>query len=188
MPASDTVIGIVGAAALVAVMVGVFLYEYNNVEDDGATPNDAFAGLSAEGDIDGDGIPNGEDSDADGDGIPDVDDDEAAVSTGGSGTIGPRIEPASTTMGFTALTAEEGIRMVHAEVTLDPSSPDPSGTTSGFQVTLEDGEGTVLAQGTDSASVTLSSEEVLPGEIRVVIRPVQGGLGGDWEATLTAHY
>jgi hypothetical protein len=34
MAATDTIIGIVGAVVLVAVMVGVFVYEYNNVPDD----------------------------------------------------------------------------------------------------------------------------------------------------------
>jgi hypothetical protein len=37
MAATDTIIGIAGAAVLVAVMVGVFVYEYNNVPDDNGT-------------------------------------------------------------------------------------------------------------------------------------------------------
>lgn len=35
MVATDTIVGIVGAVVLVAVMGGVFAYEYNNVPDDG---------------------------------------------------------------------------------------------------------------------------------------------------------
>ena len=42
--------------------------------DDGGGGGGGDAGLDPDGDLDGDGIPNGEDDDDDGDGVPDVDD------------------------------------------------------------------------------------------------------------------
>lgn len=78
---SDTVIGIVGAVVLVAVMIGVFAYEYNNAPEadnglpDPSTPAGqqalfaaAYPTLNATDDIDGDGLANFEDDDIDGDG------------------------------------------------------------------------------------------------------------------------
>ncbi len=80
---SDTVIGIVGAVVLVAVMVGVFAYEYNNVEEptgDDRTEqeqrmdrfNSTYPALDPFGNIDDDDLLNWEDDDIDGD---DVDED-----------------------------------------------------------------------------------------------------------------
>lgn len=40
MTATDTIVGIVGAVLLVGVMTGVFVYEYNQVDGDAATPDD----------------------------------------------------------------------------------------------------------------------------------------------------
>lgn len=53
MVATDTVVGIVGAVVLVAVMVGVFVYEYNNTAPAPTEPPRTF--LDPDGDIDGDG-------------------------------------------------------------------------------------------------------------------------------------
>lgn len=90
---SDTVIGIVGAVVLVAVMVGVFAYEYNNAPDtdidDGpdlstdagkmAFFNDTYAGLDAREDLDGDGTANYLDEDIDGDGTLNAADNTTCV-------------------------------------------------------------------------------------------------------------
>jgi hypothetical protein len=184
-------IGIVGAVALAAVMVGVFVYEYNNTDDgdgNGTGGTGAFAGLHADGDVDGDGIPNADDDDADGDGIPDTQDDDATVTKTGSGALGPRLEPAMSVRGFVTVAVEESVRSVHVVVMLTPTSPDPTGTSSGFQVTLELEDGTVLETGIGSSSVELHSTEIVPGDVSVVIRPVQGGLGGDWSAMMQIEY
>lgn len=89
---SDTIIGIVGAVVLVAVMVGVFAYEYNNAPepgDAGPDPTDPAAmmasfeaanpGLNATDDLDGDGQANYLDDDIDGDGIVNADDDDGVA-------------------------------------------------------------------------------------------------------------
>ncbi len=89
---SDTVIGIVGAVVLVAVMIGVFAYEYNNApEDVGNTPDPttpagqmalfaaAYPELNATDDIDLDGTPNYMDDDIDGDGMNNTADDDGVV-------------------------------------------------------------------------------------------------------------
>lgn len=189
--ASDTVIGIVGALALVAVMIGVFVYEYNNTDDgdpDGDGGTGAFAGLDADGDIDGDGTRNADDDDADGDGIPDSEDDAAVATHTASGTLGPRLEPVQTVSGSLTVRVETGVTMVHVVVDLSPTSPDPTGTTSGFQVSLELEDGTVLETATGSTTVELHSTEIVPGDVSVVVRPVQGGLGGGWSATMEVSY
>lgn len=76
MVATDTVVGIVGAVVLVAVMAGVFVYEYNNTEGEDLSVDEQqehfeedYEGLVATQDIDGDGIQNFNDTDLDGDGI-----------------------------------------------------------------------------------------------------------------------
>ncbi len=89
---SDTVIGIVGAVVLVAVMIGVFAYEYNNAEetpDDGPDPNSpeareaafnaTFTALDPRGDIDGDGTLNYLDDDIDDDGLNNTVDTDVVV-------------------------------------------------------------------------------------------------------------
>ncbi len=50
MAASDTVVGIVGSVVLVAVMVGVFVYEYNNAPEPEETPDDGMTGPTNMGD------------------------------------------------------------------------------------------------------------------------------------------
>lgn len=81
MVATDTVVGIVGAVVLVAVMAGVFVYEYNNAPEGAAGIQEMqehfeedYAGLSAMQDIDEDGTPNWNDTDMDGDGVDNVND------------------------------------------------------------------------------------------------------------------
>src|ERR1041385_3207350 len=89
MVATDTVVGIVGAVLLVAVMAGVFAYEYNNPATADAstdagqkstfTHDARFAALNATDDIDGDGTPNYKDADLDGDGVSNANDTEVGV-------------------------------------------------------------------------------------------------------------
>lgn len=87
MVATDTVVGIVGAVVLVAVMAGVFVYEYNNTEG-GATSiqeqqehfEEDYDGIAATQDIDGDGIQNFNDTDLDGDGINNTEDKQITQS------------------------------------------------------------------------------------------------------------
>ncbi len=89
---SDTIIGIVGAVVLVAVMVGVFAYEYSNAPEDGGPAIDpeseegkmaafaaAYPTLNATDDIDGDGEANYMDDDIDGDGVPNAEDNQTCL-------------------------------------------------------------------------------------------------------------
>ncbi len=110
MVATDTVVGIVGAVVLVAVMAGVFVYEYNNAP---AEPGDAasrqarfeehYASLSALDDLDGDGVANYEDPDLDGDGLDDLADGSLGVKVPVDGTVPAATGMASApyTQGFT---------------------------------------------------------------------------------------
>ena len=119
---SDTVIGIVGAVVLVGVMVGVFAYEYNNVEGDEPTAEEQRANLMAafnetypdfdpEGDLDGDGVPNYNEADLDGDGLNNTDDDafdfKVEHDAGGSVSAAPSSSGYSLTFD-----AEPGVRHV----------------------------------------------------------------------------
>lgn len=81
MVATDTVVGIVGAVVLVAVMAGVFVYEYNNAPEGADSPEEMrehfeedYEGLAALQDMDEDGTPNWNDTDIDGDGVNNTDD------------------------------------------------------------------------------------------------------------------
>lgn len=81
MVATDTVVGIVGAVVLVAVMAGVFVYEYNNAPEGASGAEEMqehfeedYPGLMALQDIDEDGTPNWNDTDLDGDGVDNVND------------------------------------------------------------------------------------------------------------------
>src|SRR5688572_20840856 len=107
MVATDTVVGIVGAVLLVAVMAGVFAYEYNNPVED--VPDDSsqrshfeedYVGLSAGDDLDGDGTANYLDDDIDGDGSPNDGDDMLNVLVPVSGSIGSNT-PAGPSQPFT---------------------------------------------------------------------------------------
>ncbi len=116
---SDTIIGIVGAVVLVAVMVGVFAYEYSNAPEDAGPAIDpeseegkmaAFSStyptLNATDDIDGDGEANYMDDDIDGDGVPNAEDNMTcvcAMSIGGTvaATSPTNTNPADTSNTFT---------------------------------------------------------------------------------------
>lgn len=82
MAATDTIVGIAGAVLLAAVMVGVFVYEYNNAPAAAPTGDAAlvdhfkedYPALNATGDLDGDHVPNFKDNDMDGDGIDNLND------------------------------------------------------------------------------------------------------------------
>lgn len=94
MVATDTVVGIAGAVVLVAVMAGVFVYEYNNAPADADNPairqqhfEEDYPGLSANDDIDGDGVANFEDDDLDGDGTANAVDSDVGVVVPVSATV-----------------------------------------------------------------------------------------------------
>ncbi len=182
MVASDTVVGIVGAVLLVAVMAGVFVYEYNNVEPvdgNGVDFSEAYPNLDASGDIDGDGIVNSEDSDIDGDGIDNADDDDTAVVVEMQGTIGP----GANSLVLEAL-AETGHTMLHAEATLGNAD---LGTTS---LAIEF-DGTQVASdtaGVGSTTISVDADAGEPGTYTAVLRQQPAGPGTSATVTFTVHY
>lgn len=83
MASTDTVVGIVGAVLLAGIMVAVFAYEYANPATPAGPPPDSstlhqatfareFPALNATDDIDGDQVPNYNDTDLDGNGMADA--------------------------------------------------------------------------------------------------------------------
>lgn len=200
MVATDTVVGIVGAVLLVAVMAGVFVYEYNNpvAEADPSSEDGmraAFAsryeGMSADDDIDGDGAPNYRDDDLDGDGTPNGNDTEVATSTEGTGVLGPQAGPVTTEF-ILGVTVGNGSVHVVATVSLSTAVPLYPGN---FVVQLIDPDGTVVddAASAPTGSATLSVEtgeddELKPGEWTVRVTNNQAGPGGTAQARAEVHY
>lgn len=180
---SDTIIGIVGAVVLVAVMVGVFVYEYNNVETDGGDFAARFPGLDPDGDLDGDGITNAMDDDIDGDGTPNADDATTTRAFSDSGALGPNAPSQPNAASF-PIAVEAGAQsvIVSATVTLD----DPLGFTSGFTVELRQGD-TVLDS--DSGDGAFSLEAIEPtGDLQIVFLTDTGSLGGSFSFDALVQY
>src|SRR5688572_28436495 len=110
MVATDTVVGIVGAVLLVAVMAGVFAYEYNNpvaAEDPGSEGGmraafaSAYPGMSADDDVDEDGQANNADDDLDGDGTPNAADSDVSVHSEAGAVLGPAAGPSNPSFSHT---------------------------------------------------------------------------------------
>ncbi len=187
MASSDTIIGIVGTVVLLGVMVGVFVYEYNNVPEDLPQPYEA---LRNQDDLDGDGIPNSEEDDMDGDGIPDAQDDELATRSEWSGGLGPDA-------GLTANSVGQDIRVYNHSIgtnaTITYTTQVPADL-PGLTLRLEDSEGAVLATGTSSrtgttVTVHLHYAEALPaGTYRYVVGQETGSMGGSFDAVAYVLY
>lgn len=172
MTASDTVVGIAGSIVLVAVMVGVFVYEYNNAADAGGDPalvqsQQAFAAmhpnLDPNGDIDGDGIANHADADIDGDGIANADDDTISITltfTGGP-TSGIALNQAD--LALHSFMAQTGVAMV--DVAFEGSGLEPTGLTADLSLDIRDPDG--------------MSQPISPGQAHGSIGPA-----GSWDLTV----
>lgn len=198
MVATDTVVGIVGAVVLVAVMAGVFAYEYNNAPSE---PDDVaslqahfeedYLGMSATDDIDGDGIANFEDDDLDGDGTNNTQDMDVAVESSMSGTIGPAAGPVSDSLTLEFYVGNGSVH-VTSSIQLTTAIPVYAGN---FAIQLLDPDGTVVdtasSQATGSASLTVESgenTEMKAGTWSVVVTNNQAGVGGDAGITAQVHY
>ena len=202
MVATDTVVGIVGAVLLVAVMAGVFAYEYNNpaaTEDPGSEDGmrSAFAaahpGLSADDDIDGDGEANFEDADLDGDGTANAADADVSVHTEMSGTLGPAGGPANPSLEL-GLLVGNGTEHVTAEVTV--SAPVPNPLFSGnFVIQLLRPDGSVADDQASSpggpSTFTVETQEgddIPTGTWTVRVTQNQAGTGGNAQIQADVHY
>lgn len=202
MVATDTVVGIVGAVLLVAVMAGVFAYEYNtpaapdtstDAGQKAAFAHDAkFAALNATEDIDGDGTPNYKDADVDGDGISNANDTEIGTSFKVSGSIPNGAAPNSMDAGSTPFTAGTGVIHVLAFVNYT-ASPLPVQQFS-LQVSLLDGGGKSVANGVATTSggkttVKIDTTDVMPGAYQLSVRMNGANAqGGSYDGVIQVHY
>ncbi len=180
MVATDTVVGIVGAVVLVAVMAGVFVYEYNNTE--ASAPSivelhehfeEDYAGLVATQDIDGDGIQNFNDTDLDGDGLNNSQDASLAVNVPVSGTVNQSVGMAGSpyTQTFIISNGTEHLGGMITYTRASGSVPTPS-----LEATLT-GPGGFSANAVpstgSSSERTLTfdiMEELAPGEYKLTVR------------------
>jgi hypothetical protein len=195
MVATDTVVGIVGAVLLVAVMAGVFVYEYNNpAEPEDTTPEGRMAafeehyeGLSATDDIDGDGIANYEDPDLDEDGVDNDNDTAVAVTMESTQAIGQ----ATTRIGFYV-----GNGSVHVTSTVSISLAVPNPLFAGnFIVELVRPDGSIADNqasqpgGPSTFTVETQEEDEVPaGDWAIVIRPNQATTPAAAEVLIEVHY
>lgn len=199
MVATDTVVGIVGAVVLVAVMAGVFVYEYNNAPEDGVESlaerqahfEEDYLGMVATEDIDADGVANFEDDDLDGDGTNNTADQDVSVESSMTGAIGPAAGPVSNTV---SLEFVVGTGAVHVTSTIQLSTAAPL-YAGNFVIVLLDPDGTVVdtasSQPTGSASLTVESSEnteMKPGTWTVTVSNNQAGLGGNAGIAAAVHY
>ncbi|MEA3136745.1 MAG: hypothetical protein QOC71_1026 [Thermoplasmata archaeon] len=199
MVATDTVVGIVGAVLLVAVMAGVFAYEYNNPVEAEATSDagqrahfeEDYAGMSATDDIDGDGQANYLDDDVDGDGTANENDTSVATTSESTGAIGPSGGPVSTSFSQEVIVGNGSVH-VTATVTLTTAVPMYSGN---FAIQLVDPDGTIVdtaasaASGSGSLTVETGDDtEMKAGTWTVRVTNNQAGLGGSAHIVAEVHY
>ncbi|HUR25433.1 MAG TPA: hypothetical protein VM327_05405 [Candidatus Thermoplasmatota archaeon] len=196
MVATDTIVGIVGAVLLVAVMAGVFVYEYNNpAEAQDMSPSgqmahfeEDYAGMSAGDDIDGDGQANYVDDDIDGDGTSNENDTDTAYHAEMSGAVGP-----SATL---SLEFYVGNGSVHVIATVDTALQAPNPLVSGnLIIELVRPDGSVADNqasspgGPSSFTVeTQEGDEIPAGDWKVVVRPNQVGLPSTADISADVHY
>jgi hypothetical protein len=162
MVASDTLVGIVGAVVLVAVMAGVFVYEYNNPTTNGSGDMsdkhhlfmDTHPALNATDDIDQDGIPNVDDDDLDGDGIPNGNDTDVVRKVPTPGNR-PQVAPGSTDAGAVfPLYVGEGAVRIEGTLTYNTTTPSPAPADKVLSVVVRNAEGQTVAAGTATRSGT----------------------------------
>ena len=183
MAGTDTVVGIVGAVLLASVMVGVFVYEYNNapaMSPDGpaaaqAAFTDKHPNLNATGDLDGDKKLNFEDDDLDGDGKNNTIDTDTSYSPPAfSGSV-PQSTTAST-QHTTTVKVEQGLEMLTVTVTFSTVTPPPIPSQISLTLTILDASGATVGEpaSSSSGSVTVSVDgaELPPGTY--TIRVSQG--------------
>lgn len=196
MVATDTVVGIVGAVLLVAVMGGVFVYEYNNPAEAEDTSDaglradfeEHYQGMSAGDDIDDDGVANYMDDDVDGDGASNENDTTVATMhemTGATGAQNSISMPFYVGNGSVHVTAtvvtnlQAGNPLVSGNVIVELVRPD--GTVADNQASTPGGSSTFTVE-------TQEGDEVPTGEWSVVVRPNQVGLPGTAQITAEVHY
>lgn len=190
---TDTLIGIVGAAVLVAVMVGVFAYEYNNTpEDDGnggggdgddparmEAFREAYPTLNATEDIDEDGVPNWQEDNLTLHVVKDIDGAVAARSS-------PTENPSDTSNTFRVYT---GFTSGTVTVTWDTTAAPGTGTVVDNLSVSISGLG-ACSNGDGTATCDLAGAE--PGEEYTITvqhaGPPAGAQPKSFEGTVELHY
>lgn len=206
MVASDTVVGIVGSVLLVAVMVGVFVYEYNNpVTAEGPGSGGSFRAdyphLAATEDIDADGLANAGDSDLDGDGITNPKDPTIGVTVRISGSTpapsGPDLPGLPTTparvVATQPFTVGQGFRHLNGTVTYTSSTPSPAPASPGLSVAIVDAGGAEKARAASSTSgasftFTFDVQDLATGNYSLQVTQTAPGPATPFSGSIQVHY
>jgi hypothetical protein len=203
MVATDTVVGIVGAVVLVAVMAGVFVYEYNNtdagamsIEEQQEHFEEDYPGLVALQDIDGDGEPNFNDTDLDGDGVDNPEDTQITQTVPVDANVAAP-GPTGATPYEQPFTVSNGTEHFQGTLTYTRAA---GGVTPNVQATLSGPSGfsPVTASSTNSGNtytLTFDIEEPLPpGEYLLTLTQQSAGgvlpigQAATVQGTLEVHY
>jgi hypothetical protein len=200
MVATDTVVGIVGAVLLVAVMGGVFAYEYNNpaeaedLSDAGQQEHfeEDYSGMSATDDIDGDGKPNYMDEDIDGDGTENGNDTSVSYHAERSGALGPSGGPVSNDLTFPFVV---GNGSVHVTSTVTTSAQVANPLFPGnFVIELLRPDGSIADNqayqpgGSNTFTVETQDDEIPAGTWSVRVSQNTVGTGGSADISVDVHY
>lgn len=198
MVATDTVVGIVGAVVLVAVMAGVFVYEYNNVPEDTQSLDGEqshfeadYPGLSASDDLDGDGTLNYLDDDLDGDGTSNAEDDMLAVSVDVAGNLGQNTGMQAPFQ--KSFVIANGSEQIGGMLSYTRTGSAALGLPT-FAARIVDASGQSVATATSTTSgntVTLTfdiDEPMEAGTYNVEVSQPQPGPGGAFAGMLEVHY
>ena len=198
MVATDTVVGIVGAVLLVAVMAGVFVYEYNNPAEDSGEDHEVahfeqdYPGITATDDLDGDGQANYLDDDVDGDGTPNDQDMDAGVAVPVSGNLGQRTTAQAP---FTlAFTVANGTEHLMGSITYTRTGTAALGLPT-FAARILDASGSAVANAASTTSgntVTMAFDvdggDLPAGEYTLEVSQPNPGPGGSFSGELDVHY
>jgi hypothetical protein len=204
MVATDTVVGIVGAVVLAAVMVGVFVYEYNNAptelpggngDGDGrlAAFRTHYPLLNASSDLDGDGQPNLDDPDLDGDGVGNGNDTTVAVVVPFSGTMAPGAAPVTQPHEFAVHPGMAGLEVV---LFYNSTAPSPLPSTPAISFVVEGPGGSIGSSnapappaGSTAYRPAFSTPEPLePGAYRVTVTGRGPGPSTVYHGRITISY
>lgn len=207
--ASDTVVGIVGAVLLVAVMGAVFTYEYTHpaeAEQGGSTDNHTgtplFPQLTATEDIDHDGIPNGQDADVDGDGVANTQDADVTFTQPFQGTSPPvpvgagglPLPGGASGEIYTSppFFVGHGAQHINGTVAYTSSTPSPAPASPGISFTLVDAVGTAhpadCGQVGTTVSCTFDLTSLAVGNYTVHANEDTAGPGVTFTGSILVHY
>lgn len=198
MSSTDTVVGVVGAVVLAGIMIGVFVYESNNVSagpDAVATFDSRYAavGITPFGDLDGDGTSNLNDTDMDGDGLDNDVDVHIAVTYTFTGSLAQTTGSASADFQFVT---EIGAKDVQAYLNYTTLLPAPAPRAPNLAATIVDADGqavatcaqTTQAAGSTAASCAFGSQDIAVGAYTATVETTTAGPAQSFELTIIVNY